>query len=94
MAPGNKTIYSPLPAPLTGGPSDACAANGVCTLAQASSSENGLPKDYEVYLLTGGTGLPGHSPDTRITGVNSTAPYSSLRPGPFRSPATRFLRRV
>jgi phospholipase C len=84
LSPPKKALYPTLPAPLTGGPSDVCANNGICTLAQAASSENGLAKEYEVYLLTGGTGLPGHTPDSRITGVNSTAPYSTLKSGPFQ----------
>jgi len=84
LSPSHKTLYPKLPAPLTGGPSDVCADNKICTLADATSSENGLAKEYEVYLLTGGTGLPGRTPDSRITGVNSSAPYSTLLPGPFQ----------
>jgi phospholipase C len=84
LSPKNKAIYSQLPAPLTGGPSDVCVNNGICNLADAESSENGLPTEYYPFLLTGGTGLPGKTPDTRITGVNAQAPYSSLLPGPFQ----------
>jgi len=83
-SPANKSIYSQLPAPLAGGPTNVCTNNGICTLADAESSENGLPTEYYPFLLTGGTGLPGKTPDTRITGVNSQAPYSSLLPGPFQ----------
>src|SRR5579883_3506348 len=32
MNPSKKTIYDPLPAPLTGGPQDVCADNKVCTI--------------------------------------------------------------
>jgi phospholipase C len=35
-------------------------------------------------MLTGGTGLKGKVPDSRITGVHNTAPYSTLPPGPFQ----------
>jgi phospholipase C len=50
-------------------------------------SENGLstkPFNYYQYMLTGGSGLTGKVPDSRITGVSSTAPYSTLPPGPFQ----------
>jgi phospholipase C len=80
----NKTLYSFLPAPLNGGPTDVCANNGICTLGDATSSENGLALDYYQYMLTGGTGLTGKVPDTRISGVTNSAPYSTLPPGPFQ----------
>ena len=83
-SPGEKSRYSHLYAPLAGGPTDVCKNNGICTLAQAQASENGLPSSYYKYLLTGGTGLPNRTPDTRIQGVQATAPYSTLRPGPFQ----------
>ena len=81
-----KTLYTTLPAPLNGGPTNVCANNGVCTHHDATTSENGLsssPIDYYQFMLTGGTNLVGHVPDSRITGVSSTAPYSTLPPGPF-----------
>ena len=88
---GGKTLYPVLPAPLNGGPTALCANPalniGMCTLADAKSSENGLsssPIDYYQFMLTGGTGLTGKVPDSRINGVNSTAPYSTLPPGPFQ----------
>ncbi len=84
LAPKNKTLYSPMPVPLNGGPKDACASNGICSLSDAMSSENGLAPDYYTFLTSGGTGLSGKVPDTRITGVNSTAPYFTLGPGPFQ----------
>jgi len=85
LSPMNKTPYSVLPAPLNGGPTNVCANNGICSLADAKASENGLPDDtYYTELTTGGTGLSGKVPDTRITGVNSSAPYSSLKSGPFQ----------
>jgi phospholipase C len=79
-----KTLYSFLPAPLNGGPTNVCTDNGICTLGDATSSENGLALDYYQYMLTGGSGLTGKVPDTRITGVHGSAPYSTLPPGPFQ----------
>ena len=84
LAPKKKTLYSPLPAPLNGGPTDVCVNNGICSLADAMSSENGLADDYYTFLTSGGTGLSGKVPDTRIHGVNAGAPYSTLSPGPFQ----------
>jgi phospholipase C len=85
LAPKKKTLYSTLPAPLNGGPTDVCVKNGICTLGDATSSENGLATDYYQFMLTGGTGLgDAKIPDSRIKGVNATAPYSTLPPGPFQ----------
>src|SRR5579875_527479 len=87
ISPATAGPLSPLPAPLNGGPTDPCASNGMCTLADAMSSEAGLsqsPVDYYQFLLTGGTGLTGKVPDSRITGVSSVPPYSTLMPGPFQ----------
>ena len=80
-----------LPAPLAGGPTVAyfpnlcesqtpvppinkCAAS----LALAQSSESGLSPSYYPGLLTGGSGLTGKVPDTRIANV------TNLRAGPFQ----------
>jgi len=82
-----KTAYSTLPAPLNGGPSNVCTDNGMCNLGDAVSSEDGLPKppaSYYQSLLVGGSGLTGKVPDSRITGVHSSSPYSTLAPGPFQ----------
>jgi phospholipase C len=82
-----KAPYSFLPAPLNGGPTNPCTNNGICSLGDATSSEDGLsdtPTNYYEFLLTGGTGLTGKVPDTRISGVNGSAPYSSLKSGPFQ----------
>jgi phospholipase C len=85
LSPSNKTAYSILPAPLNGGPTDVCKNNGICSLADAEASENGLPNaTYYGFLTTGGSGLVGKVPDSRITGVHSTAPYSTLPGGPFQ----------
>jgi len=84
LSPFNKTLYSPLPAPLTGGPSDVCKDNGICSLADATSSENGLSDDYYQYLLTGGTGQARGVPDVRIPSVND------LPSGPFQLTSSSF----
>ena len=65
-----------LPAPLVGGPKDSYVTGDSLTLAE--QSENGLPSDYYQYLVSGGTGQTSHTPDMRITNVNS------LPPGPFQ----------
>ena len=68
--------YSVLPAPLNGGPVTSYVKDDDLDVAVAS--ENGLPLDYYAYLVTGGSGLKGKVPDTRITNVNA------LPPGPFQ----------
>jgi phospholipase C len=65
-----------LPAPEVGGPKDSYVSGD--SLQLAMQSENGLPEDYYQYLVSGGTGLTSHTPDTRITDVNM------LPPGPFQ----------
>src|SRR3984957_16655636 len=67
---------SVLPAPLNGGPTDSYVKNDNLTLAK--QSENGLPADYYGYLVSGGSGLTGAVPDTRIKNVNA------LPAGPFQ----------
>jgi phospholipase C len=87
LSPRKKSLYPYLPAPLNGGPTDVCKNNGICVLADAMSSETELsdsPVDYYEFLTSGGTGLTGKVPDSRITGVSGTAPYSTLLPGPFQ----------
>src|SRR5580700_7273432 len=84
LAPKKKTLYSTLPAPLNGGPTDVCKNNGICTLADALSSEDGLDINFYQFLLDGGSGLIGKVPDSRITGVHDNPPYSTLPPGPFQ----------
>jgi phospholipase C len=83
-SPKSKTTYGPLPAPLAGGPTNVCTNFGICTLTDATSSEDGLATEYYPYMLSGGTNLTGKVPDSRITGVSQTAPYSTLLPGPFQ----------
>jgi phospholipase C len=65
-----------LPAPINGGPVSSYVKDD--SLSLAMKSENGLPSDYYAYLVTGGSGLTGAVPDTRITNVNA------LPPGPFQ----------
>jgi len=65
-----------LPSPLTGGPTDSYVTGDSLSLAKAS--ENGLPDSYYPYLISGGTGLPGKTPDTRIKDVDV------LPAGPFQ----------
>ncbi|HTV94831.1 MAG TPA: alkaline phosphatase family protein [Steroidobacteraceae bacterium] len=77
-----------LPAPLVGGPKvsyipNQCSAGTPIAQCQASlklaqQSESGLPSDYYVDLLTGGTGQTSKTPDARISDVNS------LPAGPFQ----------
>jgi phospholipase C len=81
-----------LPSPLVGGPSspalsyvpNACSTpnsqEGQCaaSLTLAQESENGLAPEYYESLLIGGAGIPGKTPDTRISNVNS------LPAGPFQ----------
>ena len=74
--PTNTFVGSVLPAPLAGGPADSFVKND--SLKLAKQSENGLPADYYGYLVTGGTGLTGGTPDTRIKNV------STLPSGPFQ----------
>ncbi len=77
LSPPQSTFSgSVLPAPLNGGPVDSYIKND--SLQLALQSENGLPQDYYGYLVTGGSGLSGRIPDTRITNVNA------LPPGPFQ----------
>jgi phospholipase C len=72
----NSFTGSVLPAPLNGGPTDSYITNDSLSLAR--QSENGLPADYYAYLVTGGSGLSGKVPDTRIKNV------AALPPGPFQ----------
>ncbi|HEX4152549.1 MAG TPA: alkaline phosphatase family protein [Steroidobacteraceae bacterium] len=77
-----------LPAPLVGGPKvsyipNECAAGTAIADCQASltlaqQSESGLPANYYVNLLTGGTGQTSATPDERISNVNT------LPAGPFQ----------
>lgn len=75
VSPMGKSAYPTLPTPLAGGPT----APYIPSLAIAKFVENGLPNDtHYSCLMTGGTGLKGGTPDTRISNVNS------LPAGPFQ----------
>jgi phospholipase C len=76
LSPPNKAPFAQLPAPLVGGAFDSYITGDSISLAE--QSENGLPTDYYQFLVSGGTGLPSKTPDTRITNVNA------LPPGPFQ----------
>ena len=74
-SPQEKSFYPALPTPLAGGPTTPY----IPSLAVAEAIENGLPDaTYYSYLTTGGTGLKGGTPDTRIPNVNN------LPAGPFQ----------
>ena len=84
LSPGAKSLYPTLPAPITGGPSNVCTNNGICSVADAMASENGLAPGYYVFMTTGGSGQASHVPDARIPNVNS------LPPGPFQLSSPSF----
>jgi phospholipase C len=91
ISPMEKSVYTPLPAPLTDGvTADSCKVSpagtspGICTLKQAIDSENGLAPEYYKYLLTGGTGQASDVPDARIPNV------TNLPPGPFQLSSETF----
>lgn len=94
-----KTPYVMLPPALAGGPSvpNICQALGVTSgtscvtpanLAVAQATENGLAANYYQYLLTGGTGQTGGTPDNRIRYNGQDA--SHLPPGPFQLTSATF----
>jgi phospholipase C len=74
LNPSGNVLYSVLPPVLAGGYSSAPFPD----VATAEKYENGLPKNYYVYLTTGGTGLSHGDVDTRIP--NAT----TLPNGPFQ----------
>ncbi len=74
QSPMYKSVYPLLPVPLAGGPTKPY----ISTIAEAKALENGLPDSYYKYLTTGGTGLKGGTPDTRVLN------YNDLPPGPFQ----------
>src|SRR5258708_33663945 len=82
LAPKKKTLYSVLAAPLNGGATDVCKDNGICSLGDATSSENGLATDYYQFLLTGGSGVSGKEAGPRLKGEDAAPPDFALPPGP------------
>jgi phospholipase C len=73
-APSNTEAYAKLPPVLAGGPTTPY----LTSLYQAIHIEADLPKDYYVYMTTGGTGLTHGQVDTRIPHA------ASLPNGPFQ----------
>ena len=74
LSPPANTAYPVLPPVLAGG----YTTPPFPDIATARKYENGLPRDYYVYLTTGGTGLNHGDVDTRIP--NAT----TLPSGPFQ----------
>lgn len=77
-SPMGKSLFEFLSVPLTGGPTVPLFT----TVAQAKQYENGLAPGYYKFLTTGGTGLPGNVPDTRISYLGEGP--TSLPDGPFQ----------
>jgi phospholipase C len=73
-APNNTEAYAKLPPVLAGGPTTPY----LTSIYQAIHIETDLPKDYYVYMTTGGTGLTHGQVDTRIPHA------ASLPNGPFQ----------
>jgi phospholipase C len=88
ISPQSKSLYTSIPTPLTdGAPQSASDSNPApfVTLSTAVSAEPDLFPTYNMDLLTGATGLPGKSPDTRIDNL------SSLGEGVFQlTPGVRY----
>jgi phospholipase C len=90
IAPQSKTLYTNIPTPLTDGApqfaSDTTPATApFVTLSVATTAERDLYPTYNMDLLTGATGLPSKSPDTRIDNV------FSLKEGAFQlTPGVRY----
>jgi len=91
LSPTNKTPYSTLPAPLKWRSDGCLQEQWNLSLADAEASENGLPDaTYYGYLTSGGTGLSGKVPDTRITGVIARL----LTPPFLADPSNSLIRRA
>ena len=90
IAPQSKTLYTSIPTPLTDGApefaSDTTPATApFLTLSVAETAEPDLYPTYNMDLLTGATGLPPKSPDTRIDNV------FNLKEGAFQlTPGVRY----
>ncbi|WP_433975597.1 alkaline phosphatase family protein [Tunturiibacter lichenicola] len=68
ISPQSKSIYSTLPPALAGGPEKPTVAGPApfTTLKVAKLADTSLAKDYDQFLVTGATGIPGGQIDTRI----------------------------
>jgi phospholipase C len=90
LTPGSKAAYTTLPTPLTGGAPEFASDTAIATapfisLSVALKAEPNLFPTYDFDLLTGATGLPSKSPDTRIDNV------FILPGGPFQlTPGLRY----
>src|SRR5260370_6862967 len=78
LSPTKKTPFSTLPAPLNGGPTNVCVDNGICTMGDATSSENGLALDYYQFFLTGGTPFTATRPASPTPSLPTTPPDPPL----------------
>jgi phospholipase C len=79
--PNGKQIFNPLPPMMTdGAPTKASDTNPppFATLAAAELAEHDIFPSFEQFLLTGATGLPSKSIDTRLTNV------TDLPAGPYQ----------
>jgi phospholipase C len=80
-SPQSKSIYATLPPDMTGGAPEFASDTDPApfqTLAIAKLAEPDLPKAYNQFLLTGATGLPKGSVDTRLPEA------ATLREGPYQ----------
>jgi phospholipase C len=80
-SPQGKSIYSTLPPAMTDGAPQSASDSSPApfqTLAVAKLAEPDLAPSYNKYLLTGATGLPGNSIDTRLPDA------TTLREGPYQ----------
>lgn len=74
ISPSPKTAFSPLPPAMTDGAPQAASDTTpppFQTLAVAEAAETDLFPTFDGFLLTGATGLPSKSIDTRIANVNN-----------------------
>jgi len=80
LSPSNREPYTTLPAPKAGGPQTASDTSPppFATLAAAQAAQPALLPEDIGLLLTGATGLPSGTVDTRIANVNN------LPNGPFQ----------
>jgi len=78
--PAGKALFDILPPPLAGGDQSCSDKYGepFCTESIAVAAEPNLPPAYQGFLITGATGIPTKSYDTRITND------LTLPPGPFQ----------
>jgi phospholipase C len=81
LSPDNKTIYDPLPPPSTSYVATVGSDNAgspFATAAVANAFETDLPSVFHPFLLTGASGLPPFTVDTRVANANN------LKPGAYQ----------